>query len=104
MATLYITEYDKLPILDSSGSIPQAPVEPAIAEQHISITGSSAASAAFNVKTKFVMLNTDSACSLAWAIAGGSPTAAATAQRMGANETRFYGVPYNGKLAVISNT
>ena len=49
------------------------------------------------------MINTDQPCSVAW---GTAPVAVATAQRLGANETRFYGVPPGGgfKVAVITNT
>ena len=105
MATLYITELQFLPQLDAGGSvIIQAPVVPGTAEQHIAITGASVASAAFNINTKFVMLNADAVCSLAWSADGTTPTAVTTAQRMGANETRFYGVRSQALVAVIANT
>jgi len=104
MASLYITEFEHMPSLTSWGVIPQCPQAPGLAEQKLAIGGTSVASAAFNAKTKFVMLHTDVICSIAWSETGTDPTAAATAQRMAANETRFYGVRSGGKVAVITNT
>lgn len=106
MATLYITEFADATVADLTGSVTlqwpiPAPMTPPVAEQHIAITGSSTASAAFNANTTFVMVETDAICSLAW---GSSPTAVTTAQRMAANEVRFYGVVPGQKVAVISNT
>ena len=107
MATLSITEFSSIPLATvpaggSFFSLP-APLLPVITEQHVAIGGSSAASAAFDPTTRFVMINTDQPCSVAW---GTAPVAVATAQRLGANETRFYGVPPGGgfKVAVITNT
>lgn len=104
MARLYITEFAEMPQLNSAGVIPQCPVAPGIAEQSVAIGGGSVASAAFNQGTKFVMLNSDAVCSLAWSSDGTPATAVATAQRMSANETRFYGVHPGGKVSVIANT
>lgn len=106
MATLYITEFALLPQLDAGGNIvAQIPLAPGIAEQSVAIGGTSAQSSAFNTATKFVMLNADSVCSLAW---GANPTAVVTAQRLSSNETRWYGVAQLAgvpiKLAVIANT
>ena len=95
MATLYITEFQ------SPSQNFLAPQTPPVAEQHVAISGSSTQSAAFNALTTFVMVETDAICSLAW---GADPTAVTTAQRMNANEVRFYGVVPGQKLAVIVNT
>lgn len=104
MAFLYITEFANLPNLNSFNSTPQAPVAPGIAEQRLAV-GANVASAAFNTATRFVMLHTDNICSLAWSKPGDAdPVAVITAQRMNANETRFYGVYPGGKVAVILNT
>lgn len=107
MSTLYITEYKNatmagLAAISNAFPLP-APLNPPLAEQHVAIGSGSVKSAAFNDSTTFVMVNCDQACSLAW---GTDPTAVATAQRMGPNETRFYGVPAGGayKVAVIQNT
>lgn len=107
MAVLYITEFANAAmagLVNVTPSFPlPAPLVPGVVEQHVAIGGGSVASAAFDPTTTFVMVNCDVACSLAW---GANPTAVTTAQRMGANETRFYGVPAgsNLKVAVIGNT
>lgn len=101
MATLYITEYSAMGQAPNSG--PQMPQEPPIAEQTVAISGSSAASAAFNSKTRFVRVHTDAICSVEF---GAAPTATATTGRMAANQTEYRGVPEGGafKVAVISNS
>ncbi len=100
MATLYITEIANL-VFDNRSNAVAAPAMPPVAEQAVAITGGSVQSAAFQTLTRFVMVSTDSICSLAW---GANPTAVTTAQRMAANETRFYGVIPGQKLAAIANT
>lgn len=105
MATLYITEFSRTTSTGVSGPSSQvatpAPLVPPTAEQAIPVSASSTQSAAFNVETTLVMVSTDSPCCLAW---GTDPTADINAQRMAANETRFYGVPKGEpmKLAVIA--
>lgn len=100
MATLYITELSGLSF-DPHGNDVMAPAMPPLVEQTLGISGSSQVSNPFSPSTRYVMLNCDSVCSLAW---GTNPTAAVTAQRMGANETRFYGVIPGQQVAVIANT
>lgn len=104
MATLYIDEYKDIPTLTSWGAMPQAPQAPPLAVQHLTISGSSTPSATFNVNTNFVLIHTDAICSIAFSNTSTPPTAVGTAQRMNANETRFYGVRGGGTMAVISNT
>ena len=105
MSTLYITEFADATmagLISPSPLFPiPAPMTPPVAEQNVTIGMSSTQSAAFNAETTFIMVNCDAACSLAF---GADPTAVATAQRMGANETRFYGVVPGQKLAVITNS
>lgn len=108
MATLYITEYANAAMAGlanptASFPLPAPLVTDGGIEQHVAIGGSSTASAAFDPTTTFVMINCDAACSLAWGL---TPVALVTAQRMGANETRFYGVPkgMSFKVAVIANS
>jgi hypothetical protein len=86
---LFVTEYASLASDTFSTGIAAA-LEPALAEQAITISGTSAASAAFNTRTCFVMLHAQEAVCLKW---GTAPTAVTTAQRMAAGETRFVGVP-----------
>lgn len=100
MATLYITELDRLP-LDQMGRAVAAPMMPPIAEQTKAIGGTSAASNAFDQRTRFIQIHTDAICSVAF---GESPVATTSNQRMAAGETRFYGVQPGHKVAVISNT
>lgn len=98
---LFITEYASL-ASDTFDSRIAAAQEPALAEQQLTISGSSAASAAFNARTSFVMLHAQEATCLKW---GTAPTAVTTAQRMGAGETRFVGVPVGAgyKVAGIAS-
>lgn len=103
MATLYITECAYIATTAFAGDVAQAPSMPPIAEQHLTIN-TTVASAAFNAATRFIMVNADAACSLAFSADGTDPTAVVTAHRMGANETRFYGVNPGGKIAVVANS
>lgn len=100
MATLYITEY--IDIMHAPGEV-QLGVEPETTTQTVSISGSSAASAALNGATRFVRLHTDAICSVLF---GTAPTAAATNRRMAANQTEYFAVPQGKsyKVAVITNT
>lgn len=111
MATLYITEFTSgtmagLGSVTASYPIPAPAVNSINAEQHVQISGASVLSNPFNDLTTFVMVNCDSACALAWGPTTSPPTAVATSQRLGANETRFYGVPVGKKweVAVIAAT
>jgi hypothetical protein len=101
MPDLYISEYARQ-ALDTRGLLP-APEEPPIASQKIAISGSSALSAPFNAKTRFVMIHSDVICSYR---VGAAPTATAADARMAAGDTRFFGVDPGltaMRLAVISN-
>jgi hypothetical protein len=105
MATLYITEVEKVNQTLVDGQVVMSPQMPPIAEQHLAIGIASAPSAAWQKETRFVMVHTDAVCSLAWSNPGdAAPTAVPTAHRFGQNETRFYGVTPGGQLAVIVNT
>lgn len=102
MATLYVAEYAILGAEQVSGSLPQAPHEPPIAEQIIAIGGASLQSNPFNAKTTLVRLNTDSVCSVLF---GTNPTATTNNQRFAANQTEYKSVPVGQSfmVAVISN-
>lgn len=102
MAVLYITEYADL--AETPDQVRhEMPQEPALADQTVAIGGSSTASAAFNIGTRFVRLNCDAPCSILF---GTAPTATATKGRMAANQTEYRGVPQGAsyKVAVITNT
>lgn len=103
MATLYITEYVNVASAPAGGgSVGQMPLEPPVAEQTVSIGGSSTQSATFNSSTRFVRLHTDSVCSIEF---GTNPTATTLTGRKAANQTEYHGVPANQgfKVAVIAN-
>ena len=108
MATLYISEFGSTTVAGVSGASSQAPTPaplvPAIAEQALDISGSPNASQSFNPGTTFVMVSTDVPCCLAWGAP--APAASTTYHRMGAGETRFYGVPkgQNFQVSVILTT
>lgn len=97
---IFITEYEKL-ARAGDGPLIMAGQEPAVAEQTKSVGGASAQSSAFNARTTFVMVHASEVCHLAF---GADPTAVTTAHRMGAGETRFYGVNAGQKLAVIAGS
>ena len=101
MSTLYIAEYDRL-LVDANGNVVMAPHEPPLAEQTITISGSSTKPGnAFSSRTKFVQLSTDAICSVAF---GPTPTASAALQRLPANTILFKGVNPGDWVAVITNS
>ena len=96
MATLYVTE---LPA--SAAAALQVTVVPPIAEQTVTIGGSSTASNAFNASTGLIRVHADSICSVAF---GTAPSAAATNMRFAAGQTEYFLVRPGQKIAVITNT
>ncbi len=101
MATLCITECSDLGIDKIAGDTVQAPFMPPVTEQTVAITGTTARSNPFNAATRFVMLETDTICSLGWA-SGNTATATTGTHRMAADEVRFYCVNPGGTVAVIT--
>ena len=59
MATFYIAEYATGGFAQVGGAVVQTAHEPPLAEQTLSIGGSSVASSAFNAQTTLVRLHTD---------------------------------------------
>ncbi len=103
MASLWIAEYREL-ARDLEGKPIAAPLEPPIAEQKITISGTTAPSAAFHKLTRFVLLHTDTACHIEF---GESPTATNANMKIPADGTIFHGVPHTGglmKVAVIQTS
>jgi hypothetical protein len=100
--TLYISEYSQMPITDNAVGKNWA-MTPPLVEQTVAIGGSSTASNAFNVNTRFVRLSVDSttACSIAF---GASPVATTSNARMAASTTEYFGVQGGARVAVIENT
>lgn len=102
MATLYIREYIRQG-RDTNGQFVSSGEEPGLADQTVAIAAGSAQSAAFNAKTAFVRVHTDSICSILF---GANPTAVATSARLAANTTEYFAVVPGSaeKVAVIVNT
>jgi hypothetical protein len=96
--SLYITEYQRL-ARAADGPMVAAGQEPAVANQKLNIAGTPDTSAAFAAQTSFVMVHTTEPCHLAF---GDAPMASTLAHRLGAGETRFYGVSAGQKLSVIA--
>ncbi len=106
MAFLSITEFAELAI-GPAGRVGSMGVQPPLAEQSIANGGATTQSAAFNAKTRFVRLHTDTICAIEFGI---NPTAVAAGAsgtaRMAANQTEYFAVPMgqNFKVAVVSST
>jgi mRNA degradation ribonuclease J1/J2 len=98
MATLYVTEYERIPV-GAGGSIPMG-AEPAQAAQTVAIGGVTAQSNAFAATTQYIRVHADAICSLAF---GTNPTATAVLTRLAANQTEYFSVRPGDKVAVISN-
>lgn len=102
MAFLSVSEFQSITHANPSGfhAIP-APMSPAVVEQSVAIGGTTTTSAAFSNTTRFIQVNTDTVCVLAFN--GGLPTQGI--HRLGQNETRYYGVNAGGTISVMtSNT
>lgn len=100
MATLYITEYQRMQ-LDGVERLAQCGLEPALAMQTVAIGATSQASAAFQPGTTFVRIMADAVCSIAFGVA---PVASGTTTRIAPNSAEYFGVLPGQKLAVITNT
>lgn len=98
MATLYITEYAEMALVQN-GQMGQMPMEPPLASQAVTIAGASAQSAAFNAKTKYVRLMTDTACAVLF---GTNPTALTGNDRMAANTVEYHAVPVGKSFKVAT--
>lgn len=100
MSTLYVTEYPGIETLLNGTA--QVVVGPPIAEQVVTISGTSTQTAAFSAVTRIVRLQPDSICSLK--VGGTNPVATTSSQRHVAGSTEYIGVTPGDKLAVITNT
>jgi hypothetical protein len=105
MATAYLREYAD--IAHTFSKTVQAGAEPAIADQTITTSGTSAASNAFDANTRVICISTPAAqavCALFSATAGATPTALVTSLRLPANSMIFFGVKPGDKVALIDVT
>ena len=102
MATLYIREFETIPLIGSQPA--QIWAEPGTADQTISLSGSSA-SVTLNAKTKYVMMSNDAIYSYTVTGPSGSPTATTSMMRVPADNIISFAVPTGGaKIAAITNT
>lgn len=101
MAFIYITEYTDLGGTGGGSQVVAPFAASDLAEQQVPVGVASVQSAPFQNCTRFVMINTDTTCSLAF---GTDPVAVPTAHRLAANETRFYAVQGGTMVAVIENS
>lgn len=97
----FIAEYAD--IVETIRGAAQAPKDPPVIEQPvITISGTSAQSLAFSPTTRFILITTDSICSIV--VGGTNPVATTANHRMTADQVYFRGVIAGDKLAVIANT
>lgn len=103
-STLFITEYSNLGYVGTnSNQLIHAPsAQSLLAEQAITVAGSSAASSAFNAATKFIEIVADVDCAIAFGPT--APTADATKHYIPAKSTRYYAVQPASFIAVISSS
>jgi len=99
MAKLYVTEFRNVGAATEMFLLPLAP--PVVDQTPVAIGVGSVQSAAFNAGTRFVRLHADAICSIAF---GADPTATANNARLAANQTEYFAVSPDHKVAVITNT
>lgn len=101
MPTLYITEFQQEGI-DAMGRIMPVAKQPAVAQQAVVFTGTSAQSATLDAQTTLVRVQADATCSVLF---GTNPTATATNLRMVSGQTEYFCVQANSglKVAAITN-
>lgn len=100
MTILYIEEYQNLATDDKGNVIGPGNL---ITTQKITVAASSAASSAFNSKTNYLLIESDTPCQFEIATA---PTADGDSQYLSANNRKLVPVPQSGnqeeqKIAVI---
>lgn len=97
---MYITEFADAGYSASGSSVG---VEPMVADQAVTFTGTPGTSAAFGNATKMVRIQVDGIASIKF---GTAPTAATTNRRMTSGQTEYFLVPQGGayKVSAITNT
>lgn len=101
MATAYIREYADLAV--TFGKHAQCGAEPALADQTVTTSGTSAQSAAFNANTQLIAISTPAAQAVC-CLFGADPTATTGKLRLPANGVFFFGVKPGQKVALIDVT
>ena len=85
MADLYIEEYGHVGSAAGTEFAPGVPPAPTLADQKVAIAGGSAQSAAFNARTRMIVITADGACHYK---IGEDPTASAATNFLPANTPR----------------
>lgn len=103
MASLWIREYDKVPVARSFGfrsALAPSPMakEPALADQRVTFAAS-VQSASFNVAAKFIALIADVPFHY---VVGANPTATTNALKVPADTLIYIGVEPGQKIAAIA--
>lgn len=103
MATVIVREFAGVsPFM--RGQVPQ---EPKLADQTITTSGTTAASAAFNASTYLLGISTPAGAAVAYEVSatpGDTPTALVTSQRLPGNSVIYIGVRPGDKIAFIDVT
>lgn len=101
MSKVYISEHASL-VMDYVNGHPVAALqEPSTEQTPITSSGVSQQSSAFGASTRIVRIHTDGIVSIAF---GTNPTATTNSKRLAANQTEYFGVAPDMKVAVIDNT
>src|SRR5688500_3558794 len=99
MSTVWIEEYSALGT-DQHGRTISAPSAPSlVANQAITLSGSSQQSAAFNAATQYIRIHSDAACNYA---VGSNPTASSSTSHLPSGVIIDLVVTAGNKIAVIS--
>lgn len=101
MASLYVAEF--VSVGGTSNFNVAGALVPPIVEQKLAISASAAQGSLFNSNTRFIRVETDAICSIAF---GTNPTATASNMRLAANQIEYFSVPPTGTytISVITNT
>ena len=100
MATLYITELNCQGV-DNGKHIVPAALMPALDNQAITISSTSAQSAALEAATTMVRLYTDTAC---FVLFGANPTALTTSMPLAAGAAEYFCVIPNTSVKIAART
>lgn len=98
MATLYIAEYKNM---GAAGDTVPAAMLPALNHQAVTISGTSAQSAAMNAQTRFVRVQSDTNCFL---LGGTNPTATTSSMPLTAFVPEYFAVPENVSFKIAGIT
>lgn len=102
MATLYIREFETIPLIGSQPA--QIWAEPGTADQTVTLSGSSQTKT-LSATTRYVMMSADGIYSYTVTGPSGTPTATTSMMRVPADNIISFAVPTGGaKIAVITNT